>query len=142
ARSRRASRIAAERKDSLAGLSVDRYPIRGTFFGCCASTIGAVDSRAAVTRQTIIFVFIVATSPYRITLSALAKTLGGIVKPICFAAFKLITNSNFIGCSTGISVGFVPFRILSTMAAIRLYGSVWSGPYDIKPPLAVKSPRG
>src|SRR5262249_26041911 len=79
---------------------------------------------------------------HRITRSALASTLGGIVSPICLAAFKLITNSNFIGCSTGMSVGFVPFRILSTIAAIRLYGSVWSGPYDIKPPLAVKSPRG
>jgi hypothetical protein len=27
-------------------------------------------------------------------LSALASTLGGTVSPICFAAFKLITNSN------------------------------------------------
>ena len=35
------------------------------------------------------------------TLSALANTLGGIVRPICFAVLRLITNSNFIGCSTG-----------------------------------------
>src|SRR6266508_1035579 len=35
------------------------------------------------------------------TLSALANTFGGIVSPICFAAFKLMTNSNFVGCSTG-----------------------------------------
>ena len=49
-----------------------------------------------------------------ITLSALASTLGGIVKPICFAVFKLMTNSNLIGCSIGRSAGFVPFRILST----------------------------
>jgi hypothetical protein len=31
---------------------------------------------------------------HRITLSALARTLGGIVRPICFAVFKLITSSN------------------------------------------------
>ena len=51
---------------------------------------------------------------HRITLSALAKTLGGIVNPICLAAFRLMMNSNFVGCSTGKSAGFVPFRILST----------------------------
>src|SRR5215831_2167571 len=35
------------------------YPIRGTFFGCCAWAKETVDSRAAATRQTIILVFIV-----------------------------------------------------------------------------------
>ena len=45
------------------------------------------------------------------TLSALASTFGGIVRPICFAVFRLITNSNFVGCSTGRSAGFAPFRI-------------------------------
>ena len=35
------------------------------------------------------------------TRSARASTFGGIVRPICFAVFKLITNSNFVGCSTG-----------------------------------------
>jgi hypothetical protein len=49
-----------------------------------------------------------------ITRSALARTLGGIVNPICFAAFRLMTNSNFVGCSTGRSPGLAPFRILST----------------------------
>jgi hypothetical protein len=49
-----------------------------------------------------------------ITLSALANTLGGIVRLICLAAFKLITNSNLVGCSTGRSAGLAPFRILST----------------------------
>src|SRR5262249_6632490 len=38
---------------------------------------------------------------YLITLSALASTLGGIVRPICFAVFRLIKNSKFVGCSTG-----------------------------------------
>jgi hypothetical protein len=43
---------------------------------------------------------------HRITLSALAKTLGGMVNPICLAVFKLITNSNFVGCSTGRPAGW------------------------------------
>ena len=39
---------------------------------------------------------------------------GGIVRPICFAAFRLMISSNFFGCSTGRSAGFAPLRILST----------------------------
>ncbi len=54
-----------------------------------------------------------------ITLSALASTLGGIVRPICLAVFRLITSSNFVGCSTGRSAGLLPFRILSTYYATR-----------------------
>jgi hypothetical protein len=49
-----------------------------------------------------------------ITLSALYSIDCGIVRPICFAVFRLITSSNFFGCSTGRSAGLVPFRILST----------------------------
>src|SRR5262245_616795 len=44
-----------------------------------------------------------------ITRSALAKTLGGIIDPICLAVFRLITNSNFMGRSTGRSAGLAPF---------------------------------
>src|SRR5215813_6841330 len=44
------------------------------------------------------------------TLSARANTFGGIVRPICLAAFRLMTNSNFIGCSTGRSAGLTPLR--------------------------------
>ena len=56
---------------------------------------------------------------HRITLSALAKTLGEIVNPICFAVLRLITSSNLVGCSTGRSAGLAPFRILSTKYATR-----------------------
>ena len=49
-----------------------------------------------------------------ITLSALTSTFGGIVRPICLAVLRLITSSNFVGCSTGRSAGLAPFRILST----------------------------
>ena len=33
----RARRIASDRADSVAASNADRYPIRQTFFGCCAS---------------------------------------------------------------------------------------------------------
>jgi hypothetical protein len=59
-----------------------------------------------------------------ITLSALASTLGGIVRPICFAVLRLMMNSNLIGCSTGSSAGLAPFRILSTYVAARLKLSI------------------
>src|SRR5262245_16113943 len=56
---------------------------------------------------------------YLITRSALASTFGGIVRPICLAVFRLITSSNFVGCSTGSSAGLTPLRILSTYVAAR-----------------------
>src|SRR6516225_12196100 len=37
---------------------------------------------------------------------------GGIAKPSLFAVLRLITNSNLVGCRTGNSAGFAPFRIL------------------------------
>src|ERR1044071_9294641 len=69
-----------------------------------------------------------------ITLSALASTFGGIVRPICLAVLRLIASSNFVGCSIGISPGFAPFRILSTYVAARRYNSVTFTPYVISPP--------
>ena len=56
-----------------------------------------------------------------ITSSARANTFGGIVRPICFAVFRLITNSNLVGCSTGKSTGLTPLRILSTKIAARCH---------------------
>jgi hypothetical protein len=61
---------------------------------------------------------------HRITRSALAKTLGAMVNPICLAAFRLMMNSNFIGCSTGRSAGLAPLRILSTYVAARRCKSI------------------
>jgi len=49
-----------------------------------------------------------------ITWSARASTDCGIVRPRALAVLRLMTNSNFVGCSTGRSAGFVPLRILST----------------------------
>src|ERR1043165_7190835 len=53
-------------------------------------------------------------TPHRITRSARARTSGGIWRPICLAVFKLMTSSNFVGCSTGKSAGLAPLGILST----------------------------
>ena len=41
---------------------------------------------------------------------------GGLAKrqTICFAALRLMTNSNFVACCTGKSAGLAPFKILST----------------------------
>ena len=56
---------------------------------------------------------------YLITRSALASTLGEIVRPIRLAVLRLMTNSNFVGCSMGSSAGLAPFKILSTYVAAR-----------------------
>ena len=71
---------------------------------------------------------------YLITLSARASTFGGIVRPICLAAFRLMMNSNFIGCYTGRSAGLVPLRILSTKVAARRSKSLISHAVGDKPP--------
>ena len=56
---------------------------------------------------------------YSITWSAWRRIVCGIVKPSAFAVLRLITSSNFVGCSTGRSPGFAPFKILSTYEAAR-----------------------
>jgi hypothetical protein len=51
---------------------------------------------------------------YSITSSAREINAGEMVTPIVFAVFRLKTNSNSVGCSTGRSAGLAPLRILST----------------------------
>ena len=48
------------------------------------------------------------------TLSALTSMDGGSLRPRDAAVLRLTINSNFTGCSTGRSAGFVPRSILST----------------------------
>src|SRR5262245_23376673 len=60
-----------------------------------------------------------AASDHSITSSVSASNLSGIWRPSAFAALRLITNSNLVGCSTASSAGFVPFNILSTYSAAR-----------------------
>jgi hypothetical protein len=49
--------------------------------------------------------------------STLARNVCGIVRPRAAAVLTLMASSNLVGCSTGISLGFVPRRILSTISA-------------------------
>ena len=48
---------------------------------------------------------------HSITSSAVASSVGGIVRPSAFPAFRLITRSNLVGCWTGRSPGRSPFKI-------------------------------
>src|SRR5262249_28374920 len=51
---------------------------------------------------------------YSITWSARSSSDGGMVRPRALAVLRLMTSSNFVGCSTGRSEGLAPLRILST----------------------------
>jgi hypothetical protein len=53
---------------------------------------------------------------HSITFSARASRVGGTSRPSARALLRLITNSNFVGCSTGRSAGFVPLRRYSPKA--------------------------
>ena len=48
---------------------------------------------------------------HSITSSASASNVLGTVKPSTLAVLRFMMSSNFVGCSTGISAGFAPFRI-------------------------------
>jgi hypothetical protein len=50
--------------------------------------------------------------PHSITSSAVASSVCGTSMPSALAVFRLITNSNLVGCVTGKSAGFSPLRIL------------------------------
>src|SRR5262249_45808584 len=52
--------------------------------------------------------------PHSINSLARASSVGGTSQPSAFAVFRFMTRSNLVGCSTGISAGFDPRRILST----------------------------
>ena len=52
------------------------------------------------------------------TRSARAGTFGGIVKPICFSAFKSMMNSNFVNSLTGKSTGLTIFLSLISIVAL------------------------
>ena len=56
---------------------------------------------------------------YSITSLAPASREFGRVRPNTFAVLRLMTNSYFVGCSIGRSLGFSPLRILSTYVAAR-----------------------
>src|SRR3954449_8219134 len=47
---------------------------------------------------------------HSITSSVRASSVGGTSRSSAFAVLRLITNSNFVGCMTGMSVGLAPLR--------------------------------
>ena len=51
-----------------------------------------------------------AARPHSITLSARANNPSGTVTPIALAVLRLITSSNFVGCSIGMSAGLTRAR--------------------------------
>src|SRR5262245_21695444 len=65
---------------------------------------------------------------HSITSSARASTVAGNSRPNAFAVLRLRTRSNFVGCSTGISLGLVPRNTLSTSSAARRNRSGRLGP--------------
>src|SRR5262249_3726241 len=60
-----------------------------------------------------------ATAAHSITSSARASSVGGTSRPSALAVLRLTTKSKRVGCSTGISPGFDPRKILSTNSAVR-----------------------
>ena len=52
--------------------------------------------------------------PHSITLSARNTSPGGTSWPMAFAVWRLMTNSMWLGCSTGKSVGFAPRNSLTS----------------------------
>src|SRR6266403_3627239 len=53
-------------------------------------------------------------APHSMSSSALARSCGGMVRPSALAVVRLITSSNLVGCMTGRSAGWAPFRIFPT----------------------------
>jgi hypothetical protein len=79
--------------------------------GSAGNTMISPETTSAIHRRgSVIFVSVA----YSITSSARASSVGGTSRPSAFAVVRLITKSNFVGCSTGMSLGFAPRRILST----------------------------
>src|SRR6516225_1550945 len=52
--------------------------------------------------------------PYSITSWACAMSAGGSSRPSALAVVRFMMKSNLVGCSTGMSPGLAPRRILST----------------------------
>src|SRR6516162_7921324 len=101
------------------GNAVDRTPIISG--GCARTARGPRGLRAAEQRDEL-------APLHSITSSASASSLSGTLTPSAFAVLRLMTSSNLVGCSTGMSAGFVPLRILSTSSAARRKSCRRSGP--------------
>jgi hypothetical protein len=65
------------------------------------------------------------SAPHSITLSARANNASGTVTPIALAVFRLITSSNLVGCSTGMSATLVPLKSLTICWGVTLYNPLY-----------------
>src|SRR5438874_6645912 len=63
--------------------------------------------------------------------SARSRSDWGIVSPSALAVLRLMTNSNFVGCSMGRSAGLAPFKMRATYTAVCAMIASKLGPYDI-----------
>src|SRR5262249_50868255 len=76
---------------------------------------------------------------HSITSSARARNDSGIVRPIAFAVLRLMTSSNFVGCSTGMSFGCLPCKIFCTSLVAWRNAAGPSAPNDIRPPMSANA---
>src|SRR5476649_2414305 len=76
---------------------------------------------------------------YSITSSARERNVGGTVRPSALAVLRLITSSNFVGCSIGMSFGCLPCKILCTNLAPCRKEAGTSAPNDIRPPISANA---
>src|SRR5262249_7765101 len=74
------------------------------------------------------------STSYSITWSARTSTDCGIVRPSALAVLRLMTSSNRVGRSIGISAGLDPFRTRPTRWPAVRNASTIAGPYAIRQP--------
>ena len=88
---------------------VPRKPIRrrGPALSAARAPPAATDGRAAEQGDEI-------APPHSIASSANANSFGGKSRPSVLAVLRLMTSSNFVGCTTGKSAGFAPLRTRPT----------------------------
>jgi hypothetical protein len=79
------------------------------------------------------------SSDHSSSVSARTKNVSGIARPIALAVFRLMANSNFVGCSIGRSRGCAPRKTLCTNMAPSRNKAGPSAPYDIRPPASTKA---
>ena len=81
-------------------------PITG-IAGCCARAASGHAGRAAEKCDELAPV-------HSMTLSASLISAGGTLMPSALAVLRLMTSSNLLGCSIGMSPGFAPLRMFAT----------------------------
>jgi hypothetical protein len=115
---------------SLMGASMPHLPILGAplSFACFASMAADIPSRECSSGTRSGCERSQQGGPHSITSSARACKVGEIASPRCLAVFRFKTSCNRLGCWTGNSLGFSPFRIRSTYCAAPNTNEPISGP--------------